>query len=109
MNCKGNELAIIQTRPSQCGSEHYGKIVFITTLNPDVGVDADRGHFWNYEGALYNLVGERYETIKDSVLKPIGNPDEDAIDETLTWKCGKPPAIDVITANKISQKEKINA
>jgi len=104
MNCKGNELAIITTRPSQYGSEHYGKIVFITTL--DLG---QRGHFWNYDGALYNPKGERYESIKDSVLKPIGNPDEDAIDETLTWKCGKPPAIDVITANKISQKEKINA
>jgi hypothetical protein len=107
MNCKGNELAIIKTRPSQHGSEHYGKIVFITTLNPDAG--ADRGHFWNYEGALFNPKGERYESIKDSALKPVGNPDEDAIDETLTWKCGKPPAIDVIPANKINQKEKINA
>jgi len=106
MNCKGNELAIIKTRPSQHGYEHYGKIVFITTLS---SISDKRGAFWNYEGALFNPQGERYESIKDSALKPVGNPDEDAVDETLTWKCGKPPAIDVNPANKINQKEEVNA
>ncbi len=106
MNCKGNELAIIMTSSSQHGYEHHGKIVFITVLDP---VHDKGGAFWNYEGALFNPQGERYEAIKDSVLKPVGNPDEDAIDETLTWKCGKPPAIDVNPVNKIIQKEKVNA
>lgn len=28
MNCKGNQLAIIKTKHSDNGHEHYGKIVF---------------------------------------------------------------------------------
>lgn len=100
MNCKGNQLAIIKTKSSDKGHEHYGKIVFITDLFVP--------KFWNYEGNLSNPEGRRYDIIYDGVLQPIDNPDEDAVDETLTWKCGKPPKVDVDAVKRAKQKEKAN-
>ena len=100
MNCKGNQLAIIKTKQSDPGHEHYGKIVFITSLF--------NAKSWNYEGNLSSPTGGRYDCIYDVVLQPIDNPDEDAVDETLTWKCGKPPKVDVGAVKREKQKEKAN-
>lgn len=101
MNCKGNQLARIVVSPGQHGYEHHGKIVFITTLySPDA---------WNYEGDLFkegSVQPYRYPSIYDHSLRPIDNPDEDAVDETLTWKCGKPPKVDVDAVKRAKQKEK---
>ena len=67
MNCKGNELAMIKVPRGVIGEEHNGKIVFITTLYME-------GH-WNYEGTLTDAHGQRYVSIADWVLYPIGNPE----------------------------------
>lgn len=94
MNCKGNQLVILKTKPGDYGHEHYGKIFFITSLYNSFS--------WKYEGTITNPEGKEYVALCDSVLQPIDNPDEDAVDETLTWKCGKPPKI------KTKQKEPVN-
>lgn len=78
MNCKGNELAMIKVPRGVIGEEHNGKIVFITTLYME-------GH-WNYEGTLTDAHGQRYVSIADWVLYPIGNPGPEEVDETLLWK-----------------------
>jgi hypothetical protein len=88
MNCKGNELAYLVVPKGRVGEEHNGKIVFITTT--------DGYGFWTYEGSLVNPQnGIRYDAIHDRCLRPFKNPGDEEVDETLTWKCGKPPKIDV--------------
>lgn len=76
------------------------RLFFITTLF--------KPKYWNYEGNLSNPKGGRYDGIYDGVLQPINNPDEDAIDETLTWKCAKPPKVDVDAVKREKQKEEAN-
>ena len=83
MNCKGNELAMVKVPEGIAGCEHNGAIVFITSLDPDL---ISHGNYWLYEGSLLQQSGERYKCIQDACLRPIGNPGEDAVDETLLWK-----------------------
>lgn len=98
MNCKGNELAILKVPKGVPGHEHTGKIVFITTL-----ID---GNYWKYEGTLCTPEGVPYVKINDNCLRPLKNPGDDEVDETLTWKCGKPSVVDVEAIKKFKQKQK---
>jgi hypothetical protein len=40
---------------------------------------------WNIERPLVSPVGQVFTSVYDGVLRPIGNPGEDAQDETLHW------------------------
>ena len=101
MNCTGNQLAMIRVPDGEHGCEHNGRIFFITDLYAP--------ECWNYLGDFMAEDGERYWAIADRVLRPLDNPDEDAVDETLTWKCGKPPKVDVDAVKRAKQKEKARA
>lgn len=78
LNCKPGDLAIIVVPKGISGSEHAGKIVRVTTLRL-----ADS---WNYEPSLPRLDGGFYLGIVDEYLRPIRDPGDDAVDETLLLK-----------------------
>lgn len=82
MNCKGNQLCLIKVPKGAIGEEHNDKIVFITDRSSASALIV----YWNYEGELKNQLGVRYGAIADHCLRPIGNPPDDAVDETLLWK-----------------------
>lgn len=87
MNCKGNEFAIIVTSLVPSEQELIGKIVFIKDHIGD--------SVWELEEPLITKAGRRYYAAWDYCLRPIKNPGDEEVDESLTWKCGKPPKIDV--------------
>lgn len=77
LNCKPGDLAIIVIRAGIPGSEHAGKIVQVTNLR---NIDT-----WTYEPLLANPSGGFYEGIVDDFLRPMRDPGDDAVDETLSW------------------------
>jgi hypothetical protein len=88
MNCKGNELARLVVPEGIQGCEHHGKIVWITDQNTIAGPSAP---VWNYSGdRLYFekgfYAGKEIPFLGDRYLRPIGNPGENEVDETLLWK-----------------------
>ena len=82
MNCKPGDLAVIVV------GRLAGVVVRVTSFDPIPSPDG--AVFWLYEGEAIALDGERYESLRDSVLRPIR--DNDGEDETLTW-AGKPSDI----------------
>lgn len=81
MNCKEGDLAIIVS--SEAGNE--GKIVrcirFIGKVHGWDGSDR-----WKIDQELVGVFGGRTMTCRDSRMRPLRNPGEDAKDETLLWK-----------------------
>jgi hypothetical protein len=77
MNCKPGDLAVIAQ--SKNNDWAIGRIVRVTTLTGEAEV-------WNLEEPFWHPNGKwRFTRIEDCCLKPIGNPGDDARDETLDW------------------------
>lgn len=84
MNCKPNEDCYIK-KPGP----HYGKVIKVLCLD---GFDGPP--HWEYEGTIIDPRGNRYTSIRDSILRPIRDPGDDASDETLSWKPVPLPTIE---------------
>lgn len=84
MNCKPNDVCVIK-KPGRL----YGKIIKVTCLDGQPGLP-----HWEYEGTLIDLLGSRYTSIRDEVLRPLGDPSQDARDETLSWAPVPLPVVD---------------
>lgn len=86
MNCKGNELARIVVPEDVLGCEHHGKIIWITNKVEGISAWYFEGAELTYEDAPAELKGYKLTWLYDEYLRPIGNPPDDAVDETLLWK-----------------------
>lgn len=93
MNCKPGDLAVIVAR-----SKNYGRIVSV--LRPYAGEDINGSEYHVQAGVKYWVVEavgaplivrqdfgpdllERQHVARDSRLRPIRDPGDDAVDETL--------------------------
>lgn len=75
MNCKLGDLAIVISCKQD--ASHIGKIVRCIEFTNDINT-GEPG--WIVEPKL-----GKWRGVKDASLKPIGNPSDDASDETLEW------------------------
>lgn len=83
LNCKPGDLAIVvRGRPTH----NLGSVVRVIRLAQDAW------EIWEYEGRLTNTRGGRITGIGDECLRPIRDPGDDAVDETLAW-AGAPAGV----------------
>lgn len=70
MNCRPGDLAYVKVGPN------FGAIVTVTSLDP---LAEPRAPCWLFEGPrLYNVEGDPYISLRDSILRPIrGEPGDD--------------------------------
>lgn len=84
MNCQKGDLArIISVRATQM-QRVADRVVRVTRYD----VDPDGERMWHYEPPLLVCgcgCGGELGRVADTVLRPIGNPGADAVDETLAW------------------------
>jgi len=105
MNCKPDDIAVVVRplyRRSMCGS---GSVVVVKP-GTHVTVKTFDGVYWSIEEPLpldarwscgcFMLGTIRW--LPDSALRPIRPTNGE--DETLSWKCGKPPAIEPVAHPK---------
>lgn len=76
MNCRPGDLAVIVRADGMTGDKLIGRIVRVTTLR-------DTGKHWNYEGPAISTVWGPVIGLADDALRPIRDPGDDAVDETL--------------------------
>jgi hypothetical protein len=81
MNCKPRQLARVIDTPATRTAGLVDKIVRVSTL------DLEHPTAWIYEGPLLVCAccGCRVKSIEDRALRPIENPPDDAVDESLKW------------------------
>lgn len=90
-NCKPNELAVIVRYWEGCRPSALGKVVLTVTLYDDVrlvgadGTTRDMRNVWNVEYQGSNMRSERLIGVPDFALRPIRDPGDDAVDETLIY------------------------
>lgn len=87
MNCKQGDLAIVVN--SLCGNE--GKIVRCLRLLPAHRWEFPDGSIvikpsWEIDISLPSFDGSCTTRVADDRLRPIRDPGDDAVDETLLWK-----------------------
>jgi len=81
MNCKPGDLAVVvRTAPDE-RNRHLGRIVPVLRLSKQ---PTKYGPAWEYEGDVLTTWG-RVPVIEDCALRPIRDPGDDAVDETLEW------------------------
>lgn len=84
MNCKPGDLAV--AIKSEAGNE--GRIMtcirFLGSVRGYFGDD-----YWEVDRSLPGKFGNMEPIFRDSGLRPIRDPGDDATDETLLW-CGAP-------------------
>lgn len=74
MNCKPNDMAYISIP-----GPHHGKIVRVLRIENCPGSPA-----WEYEGFIQcEMNGDRYESLWDDILRPLGNPGQNEVDQVL--------------------------
>ena len=80
LNCKPGDLAVIVR--SDAGNE--GRIVRCIRFVGKVPgwVDDDR---WEIDQVLKGHLGGKSKTVRDSRIRPLRDPGEDARDESLSW------------------------
>jgi hypothetical protein len=77
MNCKPGDLAMYVG----LNQEYIGHVVTVvspTTADSPLAVD---GPWWHVEPKI----GGKYSRTSDASLRPIRDPGDDAVDETLLW------------------------
>lgn len=85
MNCKQGELAVIKRgacagKIIQC-VKWVGRMVLVTPFG-----DVDAHDVWYCEPALQAFNGSMSNYCRDTGLRPIRDPGEDARDESLEWQ-----------------------
>lgn len=90
LNCKPGELARIIDNAETRRTGLVDKIVRVTSI-----VLAD---VWRYEGPSLRCAccGIPVIGVGDVLLRPIGNPPDDAADETLAW-CPQPEQLEAMS------------
>jgi hypothetical protein len=80
MNCKPNDLAMVvrSNYPAM-----LGRVIRVTTLLKLNDVPDEQVYAWLYEGDLFTDQGGRIAAAEDCCLRPLRNPDDDAVDEMV--------------------------
>lgn len=81
MNCEPSDLAFVVKGFPETNRD---RVIRVTTINIDVSAMLLHP-MWNYEGELVSPFGGRAVCVADACLRPIRDPGDDAVDETLTY------------------------
>lgn len=80
MNCRPGQLAYVKA-PGPL----YGLVVKVVALD-HIALREGIGEMWLYEGYAHcEFNGERYISLRDSILRPLSDPGDDAKDEAGAW------------------------
>jgi len=80
LNCKPDDLAVI-VRTHASKGDLLGRIVRVKELREEI--TAGMGPTWTYEPQLVATDGRKIFRVNDCALRPIRDPGDDAVDETL--------------------------
>ena len=81
MNCRPKDLAIVVRG---FPASNRDRIIRVLTIDVDVSA-VMHAPMWRYEGTLDGPLGGRATCISDACLRPIRDPGDDAVDETLIY------------------------
>lgn len=82
LRCWPGDLAVVVKLWSQRDMWLIGRVVTVTVLTSHP-VTGEPG--WKIDQWLTTPAGDRHNCVLDSMLKPIRDPGDDAVDESLTW------------------------
>lgn len=94
LNCKPGQLARVINSPGAQVAGLVDKIVRVGRVTSSVYGDP----CWSYEGPRLRCACCRLpiSDIADACLRPIDNPPNDAVDESLTW-CPRPEQVEAMS------------